>query len=98
MEIVNEPFDLNHLVEEMNSLIDAQVSLQNITYHKHMNNIMHTHLIGGALQLRRILVNLLTNAISTTNRMVRLMHLFEKCLVIIHKLHLSLKSKTQELV
>ena len=63
MEIVNEPFDLNHLVEEMNSLIDAQVSLQNITYHKHMNNIMHTHLIGDALQLRRILVNLLTNAI-----------------------------------
>ena len=63
MEIVNEPFDLNHLIEEMNSLIDAQVSLQNITYHKHMNNIMHTHLIGDALQLRRILVNLLTNAI-----------------------------------
>ncbi|WP_308587090.1 ATP-binding protein, partial [uncultured Holdemanella sp.] len=63
MEIVNEPFDLNRLVEEMNSLIDAQVSLHNITYHKHMNNIMHTHLIGDALQLRRILVNLLTNAI-----------------------------------
>ena len=30
---------------------------------QHMNNIMHTHLIGDALQLRRILVNLLTNAI-----------------------------------
>lgn len=36
MEIVNEPFDLNDMVEELNSLIDAQVSLQNITYHKHM--------------------------------------------------------------
>lgn len=63
MEILNEPFDLNHLVEEMNSLIDAQVSLQNITYHKHMDNLIHTHLIGDALQLRRILVNLLTNSI-----------------------------------
>ena len=63
MEIVNEPFDLNYMVEELNSLIDAQVSLQNITYHKHMENVVHTHLIGDALQLRRILVNLLTNAI-----------------------------------
>ena len=63
MEIVNEPFDLNDMVEELNSLIDAQVSLQNITYHKYMENVVHTHLIGDALQLRRILVNLLTNAI-----------------------------------
>lgn len=63
MEIVNEPFDLNDMVEELNSLIDARVSLQNITYHKHMENVVHTHLIGDALQLRRILINLLTNAI-----------------------------------
>ena len=63
MEIVNEPFDLNDMVEELNSLIDAQVSLQNITYHNHMENVVHTHLIGDALQLRRILINLLTNAI-----------------------------------
>lgn len=63
MEIVNEPFDLNYMVEELNSLIDAQVSLQNITYHNHMENVVHTHLIGDALQLRRILVNLVTNAI-----------------------------------
>lgn len=63
MEIVDEPFDLNDMVEELNSLIDAQVSLQNITYHNHMENVVHMHLIGDALQLRRILVNLLTNAI-----------------------------------
>lgn len=63
MEIVNEPFDLNDMVEELNSLIDAEVSLQNITYHNHMENVVHTHLIGDALQLRRILINLLTNAI-----------------------------------
>lgn len=63
MEIVNEPFDLKCLVEELNSLIDAEISLQNITYHNHMENVVHTHLIGDALQLRRILVNLLTNAI-----------------------------------
>lgn len=63
MEIVDEPFDLNDMVEELNSLIDAQVSLQNITYHNHMENVVHTQLIGDALQLRRILVNLLTNAI-----------------------------------
>lgn len=63
MEIVNEPFDLNDMVEELNSLIDAEVSLQNITYHNHMENVVHMHLIGDALQLRRILINLLTNAI-----------------------------------
>lgn len=63
MEIVNESFDLNHVIDEISDLIDVQVSIQNITYHKHMDNIVHTHLIGDALQLRRILVNLLTNAI-----------------------------------
>lgn len=63
MEIVNEPFDLNYMVEELNSLIDAEVSLQNITYHKHIENVVHSHLIGDALQLRRIMVNLLTNSI-----------------------------------
>ena len=63
MEIVNESFDLNHVIDEISDLIDAQVSIQNITYHKHMDNIVHTHLIGDALQLRRILVNLITNAI-----------------------------------
>lgn len=63
MEIVDEPFDLNDMVEELNSLIDAEISLQNITYHNHMENVVHTHLIGDALQLRRILINLLTNAI-----------------------------------
>lgn len=63
MEIVDEPFDLNDMVEELNSLIDAEVSLQNITYHNHMENVVHMHLIGDALQLRRILINLLTNAI-----------------------------------
>ena len=63
MEIVNNSFDLNHVIDEISDLIDAQVSIQNITYHKHMDNIVHTHLIGDALQLRRILVNLITNAI-----------------------------------
>ena len=63
MEIVNESFDLNHVIDEISDLIDAQVSIQNITYHKHMDNILHTHLIGDALQLKRILVNLITNAI-----------------------------------
>ena len=63
MEIVNESFDLNHVIDEISDLIDAQVSIQNITYYKHMDNIVHTHLIGDALQLRRILINLLTNAI-----------------------------------
>lgn len=61
MEVLTK--HLNGLVEELNSLIDAQVSLQNITYHKHMENVVHTHLIGDVLQLRRILINLLTNAI-----------------------------------
>lgn len=63
MEIVNESFDLNYVIDEISDLMAAQVSIQNITYHKHMDNIMHTYLLGDALQLRRILVNLITNAI-----------------------------------
>lgn len=64
-ELVEDILNMSKLESDhmVNSLIDAQVSLQNITYHNHMENVVHTHLIGDALQLRRILINLLTNAI-----------------------------------
>lgn len=96
MEVLTK--HLNELVEELNSLIDAQVSLQNITYHKHMENVVHTHLIGDALQLRRILVNLLTNAIKSISQMARLIRMSEKYRAMIQKLHLNLKLKIRELV
>ena len=82
MEVLTK--HLNELVEELNSLIDAQVSLQNITYHKHMENVVHTHLIGDAL--------------SAISQMARLIRMSEKYRAMIQKLHLNLKLKIRELV
>ena len=63
MEMKQEPFDLEELMNEVSSLVEAQVIENGLQHFKHRGNLEHTHLLGGSLQLRRIMVNLLSNAI-----------------------------------
>ena len=58
-----ESFDLRALMDEVASLVNAQIEQTGLTHRRHRENIRHTALIGSPLQLRQILVNLLSNAI-----------------------------------
>ena len=58
-----EAFDLEHLMNETASLVDAQLTETGIRHYRHRENIRHTALIGNPLHLRQIMVNLLSNAI-----------------------------------
>ena len=58
-----EAFDLEHLMTETSSLVEAQLAETGIRHYRHREGIRHTALIGNPLHLRQIMVNLLSNAI-----------------------------------
>ena len=57
------PFDLQELMSEVSSLVDAQMIEREITHHIHRKNIQHIRLMGSPLQIRQIMLNLFSNAI-----------------------------------
>ena len=57
------PFDLEKVMNEVSSLVDAQLIQNNITYRIHRENMQHMALIGSPLHLRQIMLNLISNAI-----------------------------------
>ena len=57
------PFTLERLIDDVSSLVNAQLIQSNITYRMHRESIEHTELIGSPLHLRQIMLNLFSNAI-----------------------------------
>ncbi len=58
-----EAFDLEHLMTETSSLVEAQLAETRIRHYRHREGIRHTDLTGNPLHLRQIMINLLSNAI-----------------------------------
>lgn len=67
-ELCNDPFDIKHLVEEVTSVISAQVTRKNLNLIVDYNDDVPRYLVGDPYCLRRILVNLLNNAVKFTER------------------------------
>ena len=63
VEESEEAFDLVELMDEVASVMDAQITETGILHKKHRKNIRHTHLIGNPLHLRQIMLNLFSNAV-----------------------------------
>ena len=57
------PFDLEKVMNEVSSLVNAQLIQSNITHRIHRENMQHMALIGSPLHLRQIMLNLFSNAI-----------------------------------
>mgnify|MGYP000636428433 CR=1 FL=1 len=56
-------FDLTHLMDDVSSLVNAQITEMGITHRMHRGELTHTRLIGSPLRLRQIMLNLFSNAI-----------------------------------
>lgn len=68
LELQNEIFDLDELMEQVSVVVGAQLEEMEIIHKKHRENIRHTILVGDSLQIRRIMLNLFSNAIKYNKR------------------------------
>ena len=63
IQLQMESFDLTNLMDQVNAIVEAQMSEMKIKYTQHRDDLKHTFIVGDQLQLRRILLNLMSNAI-----------------------------------
>lgn len=68
LELQNDPFDLNALIDQVEVVVSAQVEAMEISYESHREKVNHTMLSGDTLQIRRIMLNLFSNAIKYNKR------------------------------
>lgn len=63
LQLHHEAFDLKTLAEEVGVLVQPKADNAGVTYRMDISGIRHSHVVGSAIHLRRILINLITNAI-----------------------------------
>ena len=68
LELQNDTFDLNTLIDQVEVVVSAQVEAMEISYESHWEKVNHTMLSGDTLQIRRIMLNLFSNAIKYNKR------------------------------
>lgn len=57
------PIDLNEEIEKIHAMVDVQARDKQLDFHIHMKNIKHRYLLGSPVHLRRIILNLISNAL-----------------------------------
>lgn len=57
------PIDLEEEVQKIHAIVDVQAEERKLAFRIHANNLIHTHLLGSPAHLRRILLNLISNAL-----------------------------------
>ena len=68
LELVNEHFDLKELLSAVAQLFSFQLLEKSLSLRVLVDDAVPTHLLGDALRLRQILINLVSNAIKFTER------------------------------
>jgi CheY-like chemotaxis protein/two-component sensor histidine kinase len=63
----HEPFDLTEVAEKCGSVIQGQLTGRQIDFILDIDGITHPRLIGDALHLERIIINILGNSVKFTN-------------------------------
>lgn len=65
LSIASEPFSLNQVIEGIQAMMESEAQRKGLTYTLD-KNIVHNDLIGDAVRLRQIIMNLLSNAFKFT--------------------------------
>lgn len=60
-----EPWDLSHLQDTLDILLDNEISKKQLIIHKNIN-LKHTNVLCDAMKIREIIMNLLSNAVKYT--------------------------------
>ena len=68
LELVNESFDLKDLLSAVTQVFSYQLLEKNLSLRVRVDDAVPTHLMGDALRLRQILINLVGNAFKFTER------------------------------
>ncbi len=67
VSIAHDPFDLISLIGDCSSIIQGQLTGRNINFETDTTRITHHRLIGDALHMRQIFINILGNSVKFTN-------------------------------
>ena len=68
LEIVREPFDLTDLLDSLAGLFSFQLMEKGLPLRTQVDDKVPRHLVGDALRLRQVLINLVGNALKFTER------------------------------
>jgi len=68
LEIVKEPFDLMDLLDSVSGLFSFQLMEKSLPLRVQVDTDVPRHLVGDALRLRQVLINLVGNALKFTER------------------------------
>ncbi len=68
VDIRNERFDLHALLKTVHRMFDAQAKEAGLACHLHISAATPYNLVGNAMHLRQVLINLVGNAIKFTER------------------------------
>jgi PAS domain S-box-containing protein len=66
LTMVSEPFDLDELIHNLNNLFLSRANEQNLEFGLKIDSDVPRHLMGDALRLQQVLINLLANALKFT--------------------------------
>ena len=68
LEIVEEPFLLQELIEEVGVIFASQAEAKGLTFEVEGNNTLPEYFVGDRLRLQQIIGNLLSNAVKFTEK------------------------------
>ena len=63
VRLENRPFDLLGELESVRLIVEEQAKAADVHFAVHTDRVLHSHLVGSPLHLRRILLNLISNSL-----------------------------------